>query len=223
MQACTQASLGHPLGPLYSLPMKTLAPTESPVALRDHREKLIDDLSTHFATGAIDVDDFETRLTRVHDAKTMAECNAIVADLAPPVAAEQVTIAPLIIEPSLVAPGNRIDVLFGNVERGGGWVVPPELVVRARFGNVELDFREARFTSPVTVLHAHVLFGNVELIVPPHLAVQSEGSSLFGNIESRASAVTDPDRPLLRVVGNVKFGNIEIATRLPRNGLIVRR
>ena len=41
--------------------------------------------------------------------------------------------------------------------------------------------------NEVTELYAHV---------PPHLAVQCEGSSLFGNVESRVSAVADSDQPL---------------------------
>jgi hypothetical protein len=51
--------------------------------------------------------------------------------------------------------------------------------------------------------------------VPPHLAVQCEGTALFGNIESRGHAVPDPQRPLLKIVGKATFGNIEIRTALP--------
>jgi hypothetical protein len=88
--------------------------------------------------------------------------------------------------------------------------------IRVTFGNVELDFRDARFTAPVTDLVARVVFGNLEVIVPPQLAVDCEGSSVLGNIESHgAGAVGDPDRPLLRIRGMAIFGNIEVHTRLP--------
>jgi hypothetical protein len=68
----------------------------------------------------------------------------------------------------------------------------------------------------VTELDARVLFGNLEIIVPPQLAVDCEGSSFLGNIESHSSvAVPDPERPVLRIRGSATLGNIEVHTWLP--------
>jgi hypothetical protein len=68
----------------------------------------------------------------------------------------------------------------------------------------------------VTELDARVLFGNLEIIVPPQLAVECEGSSVLGNVENHGTgAVSDPDRPLLRIHGLAVLGNVEVHTRLP--------
>lgn len=193
------------------------AAPRSLVAVRARREELIQLLSDSFANDLIDLDEFESRLSRAHAAETIAALDALAADLVPlPPSSPSVALAPLKIETALTAPTKRIRSLFGNVERRGAWVVPGALGVKATFGNVELDFRDARFSTPVTEIDARVLFGNLEIIVPPHLAVQCEGSSVFGNIESHgASAVADPDRPVLRILGSAVFGNIEVQARLP--------
>jgi hypothetical protein len=187
------------------------------VALRDRREGAIQRLSDSFVADLLAIDEFEDRLARVHAATSLAALDTLVADLEPlPSGVTSTALAPLAVNPGLAATTKRIRSIFGNVERGGGWVVPAQIEIRATFGNVELDFRDARFTAPVTDLVAKVIFGNLEIIVPPQLAVDCEGSSVLGNIESHgAGAIGDPDRPLLRIRGVAIFGNIEVHTRLP--------
>ena len=187
------------------------------VALRDRRERAIQHLSDSFVADLITIEDFEDRLARVHAATTAADVDVLVADLAPlPAGATSTALAPLSVNPALAVSTKRIRSILGNVERRGGWVVPAQMEVSATFGNVELDFRDAQFTTGVTELNARVVFGNLEIIVPPQLAVDCEGSSVLGNIESHgAGAMSDPDRPLLRIRGVAVLGNVEVHTRLP--------
>jgi Cell wall-active antibiotics response 4TMS YvqF/Domain of unknown function (DUF1707) len=187
------------------------------VLVRDRRERAIQHLSDSFVADTITVEEFEDRLARVHAASTLADVDAQVTDLAPlPAGATSTALAPLSVNPALAVATKRIRTVLGNVERRGGWAVPTRLDVSATFGNVELDFRGAQFTAAVTELNARVVFGNLEIIVPPQLAVDCEGSSVLGNIENHGSgAVSDPDRPLLRIRGVVVLGNISVRTRLP--------
>jgi hypothetical protein len=187
------------------------------VALRDQRERAIQRLSDSFVSDLLTVEEFEDRLARVHAATVVADVDALVADLTPlPGGAASTALAPLSVNPALAVPPKRIRSIFGNVERHGPWAVPARMDVSATFGNVELDFRDARFTTGVTELNARVVFGNLEIIVPPQLAVDCEGSSVLGNMENHGSgAVSDPDRPLLRIRGLAVFGNVEVHTRLP--------
>jgi hypothetical protein len=187
------------------------------IALRDRRERAIQQLTDSFVADLISVEEFDERLSRVHAAAAVAQVEAVVADLAPPaVAAPSTALAPLAVDPTLAPGTKRLRALFGNVGRRGGWVVPASLDISVTFGNVELDFRDARFTAQVTELNARVTFGNLEIIVPPQLAVDCEGSSVLGNVESHGTgAVADPDRPLLRIRGRAVLGNIEVHTYLP--------
>lgn len=188
------------------------------VAVRDRREAVIQRLSDGFATDLIDVDEFETRLSSAHAAQSIAALDALLVGLAPlPSDATTTALAPLSVHGELTVPRENIRATFGNVERHGAWSVPSALSARATFGNVVLDFREARFTAGVTELDARAAFGNLEIIVPPQLAVDCQGGSLFGNIETHGvdGGVPDPERPFLRVRGRAVFGNIEVHARLP--------
>ena len=187
------------------------------VAIRDRREAAIQRLSDSYVTDLISVEEFEDRLARVHAATSAAEVDALLADLTPlPSSAVSTALVPLSVNPALTAPTKRIRAILGNVERRGAWAVPARMEVSATFGNAELDFREARFTAGVTELHARAVFGNLEIIVPPQLAVDCDGSSVLGNVENHgAGAVGDPDRPVLRIRGLAIFGNVEVHTRLP--------
>jgi hypothetical protein len=193
------------------------SPPVSLIALRDRRDKAIQQLTDGFVADLLTVEAFEERLSRVHAASSLAQLEAVVADLAPlPPGAASTALVPLTVNPVLAPTTKRIRSLFGNVERRGGWVVPARMEVKATFANVELDFRDARFTAAVIELDARVVFGNLEIIVPPQLAVDCEGSSVLGNIESQGSvAIADPDRPVLRIRGYAVLGNIEVHTRLP--------
>src|SRR5262249_54558231 len=154
---------------------------------------------------------------RAHAATTIAELDALVADLAPSAPAKSTALVPLSVEPSLApTTKKRLRSLFGNLERHGAWVVPDKLSVAAVFGSAVVAFRDAHFTAEATEVDVRVIFGNLEIIVPPQLAVDCEGASVFGNIESHGggAVAADPGRPMLRIRGSVIFGNVEVQTRL---------
>jgi hypothetical protein len=193
---------------------------ESPsslIVVRDRRERAIQLLSDSFAMDVIALEEFEQRLTRLHAAAGLAEVEAVVADLRPPPAGATTTaLAPLRVDAALAVPRKKVMSVFGSVERRGAWTVPAALDARAVFGSVELDFREARFSAAITELEVRVVFGSLEIIVPPQLAVECEGTGIFGSIESfGGGAVADPERPLLRVRGAAVFGSVEVHARLP--------
>jgi hypothetical protein len=59
--------------------------------------------------------------------------------------------------------------------------------------------------------------GNLEVILPPSLGIDVDVSTLAGNVTERHRVPpdADPARPQLRITGTVRFGNLEITTRLP--------
>jgi hypothetical protein len=189
------------------------------VALRDRREQVIQRLSDAFANDLLDLDSFEARTGLAHQATSVAGLDDLIADLEPlPPGAVQTALVPLGGDGALEAqrPSRRRHlVVFSNLERRGSWAVPRELEATGWFGNLVLDFREARFPPGTVTLQVRAVFSNVEIIVPPQLAVECDGSSVFGSFAADAAAVPDPDRPLLRIEGTAVFGNVEVSTRLP--------
>jgi hypothetical protein len=192
------------------------------IALRDRREAVIQRLSDGFSGDLLEVDAFEERLSLAHQATSVAALDALVADLGPQPADRTTTaLAKLTVDPALAeSPPRTLVAVFSSLERRGGWAVPKHMKAIAVFGNTELDFCEARFSPGETLIEVRVVFGHLEIIVPPQLAVECEGTAVFASFENHgAEAVADPERPLLRIRGVAVFGNVEVSTRLPGESL----
>ncbi len=130
----------------------------------------------------------------------------------------------------------KLNVVMGSCERRGAWNVPSRVEAHVKFGNMELDLREAQL-GPDTTIDARIYMGNLEIIVPSDLAVDVAVDSVMGNVEHGARdgvgdgvqvggdgetlashAYRDPAQPAprrLRVTGKVKLGNCEIVPLRP--------
>lgn len=106
----------------------------------------------------------------------------------------------------------ELNVAFGNVERTGAWVVPRNLTVKVRFGNAELDLRDAVLGRGLTTIELQVSMGNAEIIVPRDVPVHVEVNAKYGNVENAPATAPsgDLDQTRIRIVGNVKLGNCEV-------------
>lgn len=187
--------------------------------VHDARERAIAVLSDAFAQDALDVDEFERRVTRVHTTDSIAEIESLLADL--PNAASATPAAPSV---ALVpagdaaeAPPQTVYAVFGGVDRRGSWTVPRRLKVVAMMGGANLDLREARFPRGVIDLEVKAIFGGVQILVPPGLAVEVQGTAIMGGFQNvnRSPPTPDPDAPLLRVRGVALMGGVDISMRLP--------
>jgi hypothetical protein len=188
---------------------------ESLVALRDRREQVIALLSDAFARDLVDVDEFERRLAAAHSTESIAELDKLVGDLAE---AKATALAPVAAAPvERVRDSSTIMALLGGAVREGAWIPARKTRVVAVMGGVELDFREAQLATGVIEVNVRAMMGGVNIIVPPQLAVEMDGSAIMGGFEhsARAPAHPDPDRPLLRVTGVAIMGGVNIETRLP--------
>lgn len=186
------------------------------------RDQVIDRLSAAFADGSLDLDEFERRVTLAHTSASTRELTDLTSDLAPsaspaPAVAAPATPVRALVPAASVRPRGSAVAVFGSVERRGPWSVPRSTQVVSVFGNGEIDLREARLPAGLVELRVVAVFGNVEIIVPPHLAIEAEGVAVMGNFEhlDRVSAEPSPDAPTLVVKGVSVFGNVEVSTRLP--------
>ncbi len=189
--------------------------------VHDARERVIAVLSDAFARDAMDVDEFERRVTVAHTSAALEQIEALVADVPAP-AATAAPIAPATV--ALVpagegqdAPPQTVFAVFGGVDRRGAWTVPRNFRVIAMMGGANLDLREARFPRGVVDLEVKAIFGGVQILVPPGLAVEVNGSAIMGGFQNvnRSPPTPDPDAPLLRVRGLAIMGGVDISMRLP--------
>jgi len=186
--------------------------------VHDARERAIAALSDAFANDTLDVDEFERRVTRAHVTESVEEITALTGDL--PAATTELRPATVALAPA--APGGEVApetvyAIFGGVDRRGSWTVPRRWRVVATFGGAQLDLREARFPTGVIDLEVRAVFGGVQIIVPPGLAVEVHGTAIMGGFQNvnRAPAHPDPDAPLLRIRGLAFMGGVDITMRLP--------
>jgi hypothetical protein len=191
------------------------------LALRDAREKTIALLTDHFAKDDLDMEEFERRLTVAHRAENIHDLDRLVADLpatpAPTTAlARAPKPAPIVPAPSVVDRRTMVAIM-GGFQRNGTWTAPRHLRIFCFWGGAELDFRDARLPEGTTEVSVFAMMGGVQIIVPPGLAVEMDGTAIMGGFEhmERAPAEPDPDRPVLRVRGFVMMGGVSVQTRLP--------
>lgn len=191
-------------------------PRENLIALRDRREAVIGALTEHFAKDVFDVDEYDRRITLAHQARSLAELDDLVVDLAP-VTSTALVPAPAERALDTFPARRRWMAIFGGIDKKGRWTVPREVRAIAVFGGGSLDFREADFAPGVTELHITAVFGGFEIIVPPWLAVECDASAIFGGFEEleRGHGEPDPGRALLRITGLAVMGGVSIETRMP--------
>lgn len=168
--------------------------------LAERRDTVIGQLSAGYAGDAFDVEELERRLALAHAARTPAELDVLVTDLVPTSAT------------TALVPAKRLSAVFGSIERVGRWSVPQHLAARALWGSIVLDLREAQLGPGVTTIEVKCTMGNIEIIVPPAVAVDVDVSSLMGNVEQRTERSAQGPA-LVRIVGRVRLGNVEVSTR----------
>src|SRR6266550_9647478 len=80
-------------------------------------------------------------------------------------------------------------------ERQGHWELPRRFRALAVLGNVELDLRDAEVGYGVSVIEAVAVLGNIEITIPPEIAVEFDGDSLLGSFtikyDGRISPATE--------------------------------
>ena len=190
--------------------------------LRTGRAQTIEQLTNAFARDELGLDEFEERLNRAYAAEEIPALDALVSDLSAetrthsvaPVAPET-ALAP--VAASVSAP--RAVAILGSVERRGQWAVSRSSGALAVLGSVVIDLRDVVLPPGVTTIQVSAVLGSVEIIVPPNLAVESDGSGILGSFEGmqRVPHDPDPDLPVLRVQGRAILGSIEVHTRVPQS------
>jgi hypothetical protein len=183
------------------------------------RERAIAALQEHFAHDDLDVEEFERRVTQAHTAESLEALAALTHDLAPlesePAAAPSGTTA--LVPAADVHASQTVRGLMSATTRSGPWSVPRRMDVKATMSAVVLDFRDARFPAGAVDIHIRALMSSVEIVVPPGLSVETDGSAIMGTFEeiNRAPSDPDPAAPLLRIHGRAFMSAVDIQMRLP--------
>ena len=187
------------------------------------RDRVAEVLRAAAADGRLSMDELDERLDRLYAAKTYGELEPVVEDLPDlgdvvrPSRAPAVAPKPQAAARVGGAPTSRVaKAVFGGVARRGQWVVPSRYQVKAVFGGVDLDLREARLESDEVTIHTKAVFGGVNIVVPPDVMVIMEGTGIFGGFAGDAEDVQPPaGAPIVRVTGKAVFGGVAVMRKRP--------
>lgn len=76
---------------------------------------------------------------------------------------------------------SAITSLFGSVKHSGRFTVPSELHLKAAFGELKVDLREALFPDRTVLMVCESLCANVEVRLPEGVTVVDHSTSLFAS------------------------------------------
>src|SRR5690242_12986246 len=124
--------------------MTSSPPPERPiVSLTDERERVIQQLSEHFANDRLSLEELESRMELAYKATSLGDLQRLTADL-PSTAAAAVAVPLLSEEIVALAPDReRVWSLMSETRRGGGWVVPQRLDLLAVMSDTTIDLTQA--------------------------------------------------------------------------------
>jgi hypothetical protein len=206
--------------------MPNREPTHRPSAddrtMSQAREEAIEQLSSAFAHDEIGMTEFEERVDAAYAATDGAGLEALVQGLETGTKAlvrvqtgEMSAPRPAATATAAASAAPNALAVLGNLQRSGAWHLAHGSRAVAVLGNVELDLRDVVLPPGVTELTCRAVFGNIEIMVPPNLAVECVGAGILGSFSSvhRIPSEGEGGRAVLRILGSAVFGNVEVHTR----------
>jgi len=82
--------------------------------------------------------------------------------------------------------------------------------ITTAFGGADIDLSKAEIKESA-VLDVEVIFGGLNLIIPPHWEIQADMSNVFSGIEDKRAFPSGDgaDRKILYIKGSVSFGGLD--------------
>jgi len=191
-------------------------------SLNRAREQTISELSQHFANDDLSIDELERRIELVYKVATVAELEAITADLRPvPVEAAPPDVGRAAARRrGLTPPARRPRFLaiMGESRRTGRWLVPSALRVVSLMSDTRLDLTQAVMESGTAEIHLTAMWSSCRLIVPPGMRVINELHAVMASVTSNADemdppGVAAPGGPVIRLTGTALMAEVKVLVR----------
>jgi hypothetical protein len=178
--------------------------------------------------GRLDIDELDERLEAAYAAKTYGDLVPLTADL--PLGAQHHRLAETPPNGPPGVPAIRYDTsvaIMAGTSRKGLWEVGPTHTAVAIMGGVEMDLRQARFTTRETVIRAFGIWSGIDIYVNAHTRVIVDGVAIMGGFDQERDRVQPelgPDSPLVRVTGFALMAGVTVQRRpMPGQGRRKRR
>jgi hypothetical protein len=115
----------------------------------------------------------------------------------------------------------KIDQRFGTVTREGRWVVPQRMEIKAKAGNVKLDFTEAVITFDTLQIALELGLGaDLLLVTKPGIMVLTDDLTVrVGDVKVRQPPAGRNAPVILRIELSGRVSGGDIVARYPRRSL----
>jgi hypothetical protein len=190
------------------------------VSLESDRERIVEQLSAHYAEDHLSTQDLESRFERAYRATTQDELRQVLSGL-PALAAPVRVPAPRPSKPARQEPASaqgerRYLAIMSNLRKQGNWTPSRITNVKAVMASVQIDLRDATFVDSEIEFDVMALMTEVKIIVPPGVRVEVDGFAFMGEFSDKHDVMaTDPDAPLVRINGSAVMATVVVETRLP--------
>jgi len=188
--------------------------------MEEARRRVIDLLATHYARGALAVEEYERRVSAATNSMSGAELESLIADLpalrtAPPARRNAAAAAYTgrIADPSEVRESQAVVNVFSGIDKRGEWVPARNVTMVNVFGGGDLDFRDAYLPDEGVTVNVICVFGGADIYVPEDVNVETNGFGLFGGFGSKVPEGRRFDGPTIRVNGFSLFGGVDVKTK----------
>jgi hypothetical protein len=192
------------------------------------REEVVQTLCAHYAQDHLTTGELEARFERVYRAEDRAALRTVLDGLpaikrpgagAVPSAPSPSAPTPLY-EPPRQTTGLRDSEkrylgFFSEVKKVGAWRAPSFAKVRAVFGAVTLDLREADIPPDGMEIDAECIMGEIKILLPLGVGAEVDCTAIMGEVVDRTQRGT-PGLPFIRVHGASTMGTIRVETKLPK-------
>ena len=189
----------------------------------EDRHKVAEILREAAGEGRIDLGELDERLESTYAAKTYADLVPITADL--PVLGQHAQPAPIPSQQASLLPAVRHDTtlaIMGGSTRKGVWEVGASHTAFAMMAGIDIDLREARFTSRETVIYANAIWAGIDIVVNEYTNVIVDGVGIMGGFDHARDKVAPqigPDSPIVRVKGFALMAGVTVQRRaMPGQG-----
>ncbi|RYJ04517.1 MAG: DUF1707 and DUF2154 domain-containing protein, partial [Actinomycetales bacterium] len=195
-----------------------LEPDPSRLRISDaDRHQVAEVLRQAAGEGRLELDELDERLEATYAARTYADLVPITHDLPAP----RPTGAMSPMSPA-GAPATRYESSYAvltGVDRKGVWEVGSSHTAFTFMGGIDIDLREAVFTSREVVITATSVMGGIDVIVNAHTRVVVEGAGIMGTFEQARDKVEPQltaDSPVVRVRGAAIMGAVTVVRKGPK-------
>ena len=121
-------------------------------------------------------------------------------------------VRPQIVPSHSVAERRGCVAILSSLTREGDWELPRFFRIFSFMGNAVLDLTSARIGSEVSEIEVRAFMAGVEILVPPGVRVDCDGSPFLASfeVEREFRGLPPADAPLIRITGSATFATVTV-------------